>query len=346
MNRLPYENTGWVNVLAFSPDGKMLASGSTDKKVLLWDAATGEMLTSLTEHLNGIAALTFSSNGSTLASASTDGTIRFWNTENRSLLLTRITGHSEWMKAVTFLKDSSTLATAAFNGAITFWDLKTLQKSGTQMIGHRDLLPTLAFSPDGTKFASVGATGPVLFVAGFGTAVSRPPLDEFVRITDVKTGRELANLPANMTVENIAFSPDGKTVALGTAAIIRLWNTETGRIKTPIPDTKGNTINALAFSSDGKKLASGTWAGDVQVWNSETGDAVTSFAKVEPLEGDHDRDSIITLVFSSDGTMLAVGSNYIRILMLGSEKQIGFKQMRANRSVSVFTRYYRACYWA
>ena len=106
----------------------MLASGSTDKTVQLWDTNTGESLATLTGHLNGITALAFSPDGNTLASGSTDGTVRFWQTETGTLLANRITGHTQSMKAATFFQDSSTLVSVAFNGVITFWDLKTSQK--------------------------------------------------------------------------------------------------------------------------------------------------------------------------------------------------------------------------
>ncbi len=337
------KHTGWTNVLAFSPDGKTLASGSTDKTVHLWNTTTGEPIATFTGYLSGIAALTFSPDGSMLASGSTDGTIRFWDTATEKALPNRITGHTQWVKAGTFLKDSSTFVSVAFNGTTTFWDLETSKKTALQMAGDRDLLLGLAFSPDGTKLASVGTKGDIFFAAGFGHSISTPMSDELIRITDVRTGRELTKT-TNGHGSILAFSPDGKTVAFRNGVSLRLWDTEADRtLDIPLADPNVANISvsfligALLFSPDGKRLASGTWGGDVQIWNSETGDTLTFFPKIEPPKGFHDRDTIRTLAFSSDGTMLAVGSNFIRIHSLDGEKKIGFKKMRAQAEALVFS---------
>lgn len=338
------KHTGWVNALAFSPDGKMLASGSTDKTVQLWNTATGAHLVTLTEHLSGIAALTFSPDGSTLASGSTDGTIRFWDTATGDALSNLITGHTQWVKALTFSADSLTLVSVAFNGAITFWDLETSKKTALQMAGDQDLLRGLAFSPDGTKLASVGATGDIFFAAGFGQCITTPVSDGVIRITDVKTGRELTKTNGYGGI--LAFSPDGKTVAARHGASIRLWDTETGKtfdisLVDPANETDVslyNTIDVLAFSPDGKRLASGTWGGDLQIWNSETGEALNTFHRAKPQKGHHGRDTIRTLAFSPDGAMLAVGSDtHIRIRLLEGERQIGFKNVRGQTDALVFS---------
>ena len=338
------KHTGWTNALAFSPDGKILASGSTDKTVYLWNTATGEPIATLTGHLSGIAALTFSPDGSTLASGSTDGTIRFWDTATGDPLLTPITGHTQWVKAGTFLKDSSTFVSVAFNGTITFWDLETSEKTALQMEGDRDLLRGLAFSPDGTKFANVGTKGDIFFAAGFGHSISTPMSDELIRITDVRTGRELTKTKGHGP--NLAFSPDGKTVAFDHGVIIRLWDTETGKtLEISLVDPNDiynasldDTSEVLAFSPDGKKFVNGTWGGDVHLWNPETGEALTTFFRAEPQEGHHGRDTIRALAFSPDGAMLAVGSDtHIRIRLLAGERQIGFKNVSGQTEVLVFS---------
>ena len=361
------KHTGWINALAFSADGKQLASGCTDKTVNLWDTDTGELIATFTEHLNGIVALSFSPDGSMLASGSTDGTIKFWNTETKDLLPISITEHAKWVKAVSFSEDNSALVSVAFNGIIDFWNLKTSQNTGSQNAVHGDLLRGSALSPDGTKLASVGAKATMFFEAGgSGATLSSQMADRRVQLTEVGTGRELADLNETDGVmdsgSSIAFSPDGKTVAFDSSGKIHVWNTETGNAinislidEENVPENPNNadgngdfgfppgmmqrhiipSISALVFSSDGKKLISGNMGGKVQMWDAETGVALAPFLAGQDMEKAVEggpgnftvtySDIVRALVFSSNGTLLAVGSNQ-KIRLLGNSKQPPLKE--------------------
>ena len=324
------KSTGWPDhyVLVFSPDGKMLASGNEYGTVQLWDTATGESLTTFTNHFSLIDALAFSPDSTTLASGSTDGTIQFWNIKTRNPLQKRITGHLSWLRGVTFYKDSSTIASVAYNGIITLWDLKKSQKTTlqTQMTlestRYPNWFPDLAFSPDGTKLVFYGRD----------TNSSEPWLSYVLRLTDVGTGRELETSPQRAS--ELTFSPDGKTVAGRHSGAVRLWNTETGKIfdiplSYPNDDPDGRNrpfIRTLEFSPDGKRLAGGTMGGDVQMWDTETGTTLTSFFGEEPPTDNRHRDPIMNLVFSSDGSLLAVGSMKT-LRLLGNLKQIGLREI-------------------
>ena len=323
------KHTNEPTALAFSQDGGILASGGDDKIVQLWDAATGESLATFTSHLSSIDALAFSPDGTTLASASSDGTIRFWDIETRSELSTRITGHIGTLKASTFLRDSSTIASIGYNGIITLWNLKTSEKTTLQtkrtleVIRFQGWYTDLAFSPDGTKLVSFGSESPS----------SEPWLDYVLQLTDVSTGRELVSVSGGAS--DLTFSPDGKIVAGSRSdSSIRLWNTETGRtfdisLLDPNDDPENQhqpIIKSLEFSPDEKKLASATMGGDVQIWDTETGAALTSFFAEEPPTGNRYRDPIMDIAFSSDGSLLAVGSMKT-LRLLGNVKQIGLKEM-------------------
>ena len=341
----------WTTGLAFSANGKMLASGSTDKTIQLWDTTTGELLTTLTGHINSITALAFSRNGTTLASASADGTIRFWNTATGTAIADPITGHTKNVKAVVFFKDSSTLATAAFNGPITFWDMET-STINHQTIGYRDWLTASAFSPDGTKFASLSSDGNLFFESDSVPTMRAVKPDQMTRLTDVTTGRELATLASRIAPNLVVFSPDGKTIASGGDGTIRLWDTETNTqvdINLSPNDSEGWHLfeaTSLAFSPDGKKLVSGTRAGDVRMWDVDTGHLLSD------LMEQHSRSkiernnaggvtvtyglSITALAFSPNNDHIAVG-NREKIRLLGSKKQFRFKETKQGAAALVFS---------
>ncbi|MYG08289.1 sigma-70 family RNA polymerase sigma factor [Candidatus Poribacteria bacterium] len=362
------KHTGWTNALAFSPDGKMLASGSTDKTVQLWDTATGAHLATLTGHANNIVALAFSPNGRTLASGSIDGTIRFWNTETGDLLPLNIMEHTEWVKAVSFFKDSSTLASVAFNGVITFWDLKTSQKTGGQTIDPWDFLMTSAFSPDGTKLVSTGAKFATFLNIGPNKIAPTWEPDRLVRLTDVHTGHELATLTKTVgglggvqQKGGMTFSPDGKMVAFYGVGKIHVWHTERGDTFTiPLVESLNDAmdhflsdaefhqhtmtrlldeVRVLMFSPDGKKLVSGTGGGKVQMWDAETGTALAPFLAGQDLPSTFTvalKDPITALSFSSNGTLLAVGSEE-KIRLLGNSKQPRLKDVPRGTQSLVFS---------
>ncbi|MCY3742393.1 MAG: sigma-70 family RNA polymerase sigma factor [Candidatus Poribacteria bacterium] len=350
------KHTGSTNALAFSPDGKMLASGSTDKTVQLWDAATGAHLATFDEHISGIAALTFSPDGRTLASGSTDGTIQFWDTTTKTLLPIRLTEHMEWVKAVSFLEDNSMLASVDFNGVITLWDLKTSQKTAVQTIGPRHFLMTSAFSPHGTKLVSTGAKSATFLNIGPSKLVTTQEPDHLVRLTDVRTGRELATLTKTVGGMNqevgMAFSPDGKVVAFHGSGGIHVWQTETRDVLTirfleqnnndamveqHMVAQLLNEVTVLMFSPDGKKLVSGTMGGKVQMWDPETGVELAPFLAGQELPADFTvsyEDPITALAFSPNGALLAVGSQQ-KIRLLGSSKQPRVKDVpRGTKSLA------------
>ena len=324
-NPLKDERNGRPYTLAFSPDGTMLACGSNDCTVKLWNSITGELIATFTGHLSTVDELTFSQDGNTLASGSADGTVRFWDIKLRKALKTQIAGHM-WMRTASILKDSSKLVSVSSIGIISVWELERSQKTTFQTQAsleeplywgtHR----VLRLSPEGTKLVNYGRQ----------SDPSKPNFNgRVLRLTDVNTGLESV---AFSDAYGSYFSPDGKTLASG-GNRIRLLNTETGEKREIITsehdedsDVHIPHVRTVAFSPDGKKIVSGTMGGQVQLWDAETGTELSSFFEEIPPNGNTYREPILNFAFSSDGSLLAVGSRK-RIRMIGRAKQPHFKEM-------------------
>ena len=196
-------HTSVVRSVAFSPDGRTLASGSDDETIRLWDAVTGTHRRTLRGHTSWIRSVAFSPDGRTLASGSDDDTIRIWNAVSGARQRT-LTGHTSGVLSVAFSPDGRTLASGSYR-EIRIWDADTGAHKNT-LTGHTFGVISVAFSPDGRTLASGSS-------------------DETMRFWDVVSGAHQRTLTGHTDlVWSVAFSPDGSILASGSGdGTVLLW---------------------------------------------------------------------------------------------------------------------------
>ncbi|OYD89654.1 hypothetical protein CDG76_34275 [Nostoc sp. 'Peltigera membranacea cyanobiont' 210A] len=252
-NLMTYKgHVGWIWSVAFSSDGKILASGGEDCTIKLWDVNNGQLLRTLQEHKDFVRFLTFSPDEKILASSSDDLTIKLWNT-NTGECLNTIQAHADWIWCVVFSPDGQTLATGSDDQMVKLWDVKTGRCIIT-LQEHSDFVRSVAFSPDGSKL-----------ISGSG--------DKTIRLWDIKTGECLKVFEGHSgSVWRVAFSPDGQIIASGSDdKTVKLWDINTGDCTKTLQGYKGR-VGSVAFSPpDGQTLATGSDDQTVKLWDVKTG---------------------------------------------------------------------------
>jgi len=315
LGRAPAES--WVTSFAFSPDGKLLASGHDDGRISLWALPSLKPAGEVEGHDDAISALTFSADGLQLTSAGDDHLIRVWDIRSKNRVR-EWRGNSDRVPSLAWHPSGSFLVSAGWDTAARVWEPGTDDPS-MLLNAHSDQVNTVAFTPDGKLLACAdsdfiihvwedprrakqtfvlnGHTDEIRALAfnANGTRLASAGADRVVHIWDMSTGKLVAG-PNPSARNTIAVA--GSTLFSTGGSLLQAWNVGSG--DRAWPTNNSEPVYFVAVTPNGKRLATTGPTLEAKIWD------VASNKVIQTLS--HTRGPIGSPAFSADGQLLATAS--------------------------------------
>jgi WD40 repeat protein/predicted amidohydrolase/energy-coupling factor transporter ATP-binding protein EcfA2 len=274
-------HVGRVWSVAWSPNGRYLASGGDGGSILVWDSISGREMARLSGSTGGVWAVTWSPDGRQLASAGDDASVSIWDAAS-GRLLARLLGHEEVLRSVAWSPDGSSLASGGFDQAILVWDAAS-GAVRARLTRHEGRVWSVAWSPCGNWLASADCD------------------QDLVEVWDTRTSVRVRSWRTESHgMHTVTWSPDGHTVACGgDDGSVILWDVASGQMRSRLHGHQG-MVWSVAWNPDGSRLASSGNDGSVRLWDVASGQEQIYLLRHE--------DGVRSVAWSPEGSRLASGA--------------------------------------
>jgi WD40 repeat protein len=317
-------HTGAITSVAFSPDGKLIASGSNDSTVRFWDLNGTSIGQPLQMPKGVLSSVAFSPDGQ-LVAVGVNKTIWLWRT-NSNLVNRAFQGHEKGITSVAFSPDGQLIASAGKDATVRLWDIDG-NSIGQPFQGHKGTVYSMAFSPNGELIASGGWDKNIYIWNKSGDLIKKfEGHDEDINsVTFSPDGELIATGSGDKTIRlwdidgnsigqpfqghqeavySVSFSPDGQTIVSGGAdKTVRLWDVKGNSIAQPLQEYK-HVVTSVAFSPDGQRIISGDNDWIVRLW-----DIRNTLIGLPFKVNDRGVKDVRAVAFSPDGQWIVCANN-------------------------------------